>query len=78
MRQNRGVLYHLAGEHRNYEDQAPHGNLNYSNSSQAETTLARYGVGGGASSKKNCRTRIGMDGKLYPFNPEDLDYLSKF
>ena len=77
MRQNRRVLHHLADEYGNYEDQAPHGDLNYSNSSQAETNLARYGAGGGASIKKNCPTRIGRDGKLYPFNPEDLDYLSK-
>jgi len=77
-RQNRGVLHHLAGEHGNYEDQSPHGNLNYSDSSQAETTLARHGVGGGASSKYNFPTGIGRDSKPYPFNPEDLDYLSKF
>ena len=77
MRQNMGGLHHLTGEHGNYEYQAPHSNLNYSKNSQAETTLARYGGSVGTNNKEIIPTRIGRDGKPYPFNPEDPDYLSK-
>ena len=59
------------------------GDIYYSNQSQAELTLSRYGNGGSANHQQTTRqpslpTKRGDDGNMYPYNPEDPEYLSHF
>ena len=69
-RQNRG------GNLNQYEG----GDIYYSNRSQAEQTLSRYGNGGGTgqSSSQGIPTKRGADGRMYPYHPDDPSYISKF
>ena len=61
-------------------DQDTTGTLMYTNQSQAEETLSRYGDGSEQHKdpKVNLHVRRGADGKDYPFNPDDPEYTSKF
>ena len=57
--------------------QHPGGQCHYTNKSQAETTLQQYSSGGVVGANK-LSMREGTDGKLYPYNPNFPEYLSRF
>ena len=56
------------------------GSLHYSNQSQAEATLSKYGNrdGTNATSHGHLHTRRGPHGLECPFDPGNPSYLSKF
>lgn len=60
-----GGMHHFEGGTSIFSGQEHHGNSNYSNNFQVETTLTRYGCGGGAINDNDCPTHIGRDGKKY-------------
>ena len=77
-------LFHNMGQQRQNRggnlNQYEGGDVYYSNRSQAEQTLSRYGNGGGTgqSSSQGIPTKRGADGRMYPYHPDDPSYISKF
>ena len=56
------------------------GDIYYSNRSQVEATLSRYGngCGGNQTTTANIPTKRGNDGCMYPYHPDEPSYLSQF
>ena len=70
-----GNLHQYKGDHNPY-----HGILYYNSKYVSESTLQKYGGGGqrGSNAGGGLPTRAGLNGRQYPFNPDDPNFLSRF
>merc|ERR1719469_631657 len=70
-----GAHHYEMARPENYSPQGC-GEIHYTNQSQAETTLSKYGNGGGTLSEE-LPSRLGSDGRPHTFNINDRSYLRK-
>ena len=75
---NEQTGHHNDGHQGNQGNRQASGEIHFHGQSQAETTLSKYGGGGASTNALEVATRVGADGKQYPYNPDDPGYLSKF
>ena len=74
----RGSTHQYNGYQSDNQEVQGRADLYFSNNSQAETTLARYGGGSSSNTDPEAPTRAGADGRQHPYDLNDPSYLIKF